>query len=287
MGSMSNALFTYPVLSNFNDDFIDVKLIAGTTGELNKTAKRSIIKTYVEIGDNYINELINCGRAEIIMKVYCSTTKFRKIYTLNRGNDQIELNNRDINKNVEINTFIVAKENIKKYYSDHFNQDYKEMKFNIEKGSILGIGKEENIFFEKDTDDLTKIESIIKVRDIKQENKPMTVDFDEKNIKINLSTTEYQLYCKYSEYCIPIVNSMIIIPALMDVLNQLTQENSNISEYEDTKWYRVLSRKITQATGREFNLDYIRNYGAFEIVQKLFDYPLKEAMAEIDRKYGG
>lgn len=180
MASMSNTLFAYPVLSNFNDDYINVKFIAGTTGELNKTAKKSIIKTYVEIEDSYMNKLIDNGQAEVIMKVYCSTTKFRKIYTLNRGNDQIEIRNRDINKNVEINTFIVSKENIDKYYSDNFNNDYKGFKFNIEKGAILAIGKEENIFFEKDIDDLTKIKSIIKIRDIKKENEPMTVDFDEK-----------------------------------------------------------------------------------------------------------
>lgn len=164
-----------------------------------------------------------------------------------------------------------------KYY---FNEEH----FKLIKGDTF---KEENIFFEKDTDDLTKIQSIIKIRDIKKENEPMTVDFDDKNIKINLSTSEYEKYCRYSEYCIPIVNSMIIVPALMHVLNQLIDENTDISEYKDTKWYRVLSKKIAEATGKEFKLEYIKSHGAFEIVQRLFDYPLKEAMDEIDRKYGG
>ena len=287
MASMSNAFFTYPVLSNYNDDFVNVKFVAGTTGELNKTAKKSTIKTYVEIEDKNINDLIDKKQAEIIVKVYCSTTKFRNVYVINRGNDQIEINNRDINKNVEINTFIISKENIKKYYSDNFNSDYKEAEFEIEKGSILAIGKEENIFFEKDIDDLTKIESIIKVRDIKEENTPMSVDFDGENITNNLSTTEYNRYCTYSEYCISIVNSMIILPALMHVLNYLIDENVDSSEYKDKKWYRVLSKKITEATGQEFKLEYIRNHGAFEIVQRLFDYPLKDAMTEIERKYGG
>ena len=287
MASMINALFTYPVLSNYNDDFINVKFIAGTTGELNKTVKKSIIKTYVEIDDRCINDLIDKEQAEIIVKVYCSTTKFRNVYVINRGNDQIEINNRDINKNVEINTFIISKKEIKKYYSENFNNDYKGAEFEIEKGSILAIGKEENIFFEKDIDDLTKIESIIKVRDIKEENKPMSVDFDGENITVNLSTNEYVRYCTYSEYCIPIVNSMIILPALMNVLNYLIDENVDTAEYKDKKWYRVISKKIAEATGQAFKIEYIRNHGTFEVVQKLFDYPLKDAMAEIERKYGG
>ena len=221
------------------------------------------------------------------MKVYCPTTKFRHIYVLKRGNDQIEIRNRDINRNVEINTFIVAKEKINEYYSENFNNDYRGLTFEIEKGSILAIGKEENIFFEKDRDDLTKIDSVIKVRDIKKENQPMSVDFDDENIKINLSTSEYKRYCVYSQYCIPIVNSMIIVPALMYVLDQLGSENVEMIDYLDKKWYRVLARRITQATGKEFKKEYIRSHGAFEIVQKLFDCPIKEAMIEIERKYGG
>ena len=287
MALMSNAFFTYPVLSNYNDDFVNVNFIAGTTGELCRTAKKSIIKTYVEIGDKNINDLIDNNQAEIIVKVYCSTTKFRRVYVINKENDQIVINNRDINKNVEISTFIVSKEKIKKYYSENFNKDYKGEEFEIEKGSILAIGKEENIFFEKDIDDLTKIESIIKVRDIKEENKPMSVDFDGENIIVNMSTAEYKKYCTYSEYCIPVVNSMIILPALIYVLNYLIDENVDVSEYKEKKWYRVLSKKITEATGQDFKIEYIRNHGSFEVVQKLFDYPLKDAMNEIERKYGG
>lgn len=287
MASITNTLFAYPILSNLRDDFVNVKFIAGTTGELTKTAKKSVIKTFVEIQDKHINELIDHNLAQIVMKVYCSTTKFRQIYVLNRGNDEIEIRNRDINKNVEINTFIIAKENIRQYYSENFNDDYKGLKFDIEKGSILAIGKEENIFFDKDTDDLTRIDSIIKIRDIKKEDQPMSVDFDDENIKINLSTTEYKRYCMYSEYCIPVVNSMIVVPALMYVLDQLISENIEMTDYLDKKWYRVLSKKITQAIGKEFKLDYIKSHGSFEIIQKLFDCPIKEAMGEIERKYGG
>ena len=161
------------------------------------------------------------------------------------------------------------------------------MKFNIEKGSIVAIGKEETVFFEKDIDDLTKMDSVVKIRDSKTENEPMSVIWDDETIKINLSTSDYETYCRYSEYCVPVVNSMIVIPGLMYVLDQIAFDQIDMDDVRDKKWYRVLSKKISEATGKEFNLNYIQANGSFEIIQKLFDSPIHDAMKEIEIKYGG
>ncbi len=135
--------------------------------------------------------------------------------------------------------------------------------------------------------DLTTISSIIKIRDCKKENEPMTVEWNDENIKINLSTSDYKIYCRYSEYCIPIVNSMIIIPSIMFVLDQIASDDNDINDIMDKKWYRVLSKKIGAATGKDFNLNYVKVNGSFEIIQKLFDMPIHDAMKEIEIKYGG
>ena len=49
MARNNNTFFTYPILCNYNDDYNNVKFIAGTTGKLNKTNKKATIETYVEI----------------------------------------------------------------------------------------------------------------------------------------------------------------------------------------------------------------------------------------------
>lgn len=287
MAKNNNTFFTYPLLCNYNDDYNNIKFIAGSTGKMTKTNKKSTIETYVEIEDEEINKLLNSRELKIITKVFCPSTKYRNIFEIQRGIDKIEINNRDINKRVEFTTYIIANKDINNFTSYNFNDDYKGMKFEIEKGSIIAVGKEESIFFEKDIDDLTKVNSIIKIRDLKKDNEPMSVVWDDDNIKINLSTTDYNIYCRYSEYCVPIVNSMIIIPSIMYVLDQLASEEIDINDVIDKKWYRVLSKKISIATGREFDLNYIRSHGSFEIIQKLFDTPIHEAMKEIEIKYGG
>ena len=283
----NNTFFTYPILCNYNDDYNNVKFIAGTTGKMTKTNKKSIVETYVEIEDEAINNLLNSRELKIITKVFCPQTKYRKVYEIQRGVDKIELNNRDINKRVEFTTYVIATKDIENYSSYNFNDDYQDMKFNIEKGSIVAIGKEETVFFEKDIDDLTKMDSVVKIRDSKTENEPMSVIWDDETIKINLSTSDYETYCRYSEYCVPVVNSMIVIPGLMYVLDQIAFDQIDMDDVRDKKWYRVLSKKISEATGKEFNLSYIQANGSFEIIQKLFDSPIHDAMKEIEIKYGG
>lgn len=287
MAKNDNMLFTYPILCNFNDDYTDTTFIAGSTGKITRTNKKSTIETYVEINDKKINYLLNNNLLKIIIKVFCPCTKYRKIFNIKSGLDKIELNNKDINKRVELTTYLIANETLPDYSSNKFNDDYKGKSFYIEKGSIMAIGKEEDFFFEKDIDDLTTISSIIKIRDCKKENEPMTVEWNDENIKINLSTLDYKIYCRYSEYCIPIVNSMIIIPSIMFVLDQIASDDNDINDIMDKKWYRVLSKKIGAATGKDFNLNYVKVNGSFEIIQKLFDMPIHDAMKEIEIKYGG
>ena len=57
--------------------------------------------------------------------------------------------------------------------------------------------------------------------------------------------------------------------------------------------FGVLIYNLNLYTGKigylitNFNLKYIKSNGSFEIIQKLFDIPIDEAMKEIEIKYGG
>ena len=285
--AINNICFTYPILSNFNNDFINVNFIAGSNGILEKTKKYSKIKTYVEINDNNINELLDNGKAKIIVKIYCKSTKYREIKEIKRGNDEIQLLNIDINNNVELNTFILANENIKGYSSSNFNLDFKGKRFDIEKGSILAIGKNENLFIEKDIIDLTKLNSVIKISDIEKNNVPMEVEYNEEYIIIYLSSEDCEIYSKYSKYSTSIINSMIIIPALIYVLDEISKPDIDINEFVNKKWYRVLTKKLSELLGKDFKVEYIRTQGSLKLIQKLFDNLLSDGLKELENLHGG
>ena len=285
MAVISNMQFTYPILCDYKDDYINVKCIAGTTGEMEKSKKYSTIKTFVEITDEKINQFLKDGTAKIITKIYCNTTKYRNIFEIRSGNDQIVLQNKDINKRVELSTFVVLTKNIENYTNSNFNKDYKGKYFNLEKGTILAIGKQENIFIEKDINELTKISSIIVVCKGKENNGPMTVDYSDEKIRITLSEQEFKTYSEYSKHCIPVVNSMIIIPSIMYVLDEIAKDNQDESDYIYKKWYRVISKKASEVLGKEFTIEYIKNCGSLELLQKIFEIPISDALKMIKNKW--
>lgn len=285
---IKNVNFPYPVLSNFNDDYLNVHFIAGSTGVLEKTKKYSVIKTNVEITDSEIEELLDQGKAKIIVKIYCKSTKYREIKEIKRGFDEIKLQNIDVNQNVDLSTFIVANEDLKHYCSPNFNQVFKENAFYIEKGSILAIGKIENLYIEKDINEFTKMNSVIKIVDSEKHNVPMSVQFDDEVIKIFLSTENYKIYSKYSKFCTPVINSMIIIPCLTFVLDKISSPDVDIEDYKEKKWYRVLSKKMTQLLGKEFKIEYLKNKDSLVLIQQLFDDILSEGLTMIEKNwYGG
>lgn len=285
MATISNVNFAYPILCNYNDDFkIDFK--CGSVGGLRKTRISSFIDIFVDLKDQNLIDLISSNRAKIILKVYCASTKYRTILQLNQGMNEITIRNRDINKKVLLQTYIIASNELDDYYSSNFNEDYEGKKFHIEKGSILAVGETEEVNIEKDIDELATVNSIIKIKDSHQDDVPMRVEFDTDYIKIYLSSKSYQTYAKYSKFdYLPIINSMIIIPGIMDVLDKIAMDYD--SEVEDKKWFRVIAKKIAQATGRDFNIDYVKNHGSFEIIQKIFDCPIIDSMKIIDKNYGG
>lgn len=285
MAIMNNMCFTYPVLCNFKDDYINVEFEAGTTGVMEKSKKYCKIKTHVKLSDDQIVNLINSNRAKIIVKIYCKATKYRQLFEIKLGDDELIFFNKDVNNSVDLSTFIVLNENIDNYTSNNFNKDYKGKRFNLEKGTIIAIGKQESIFIEKDINDLTKLNSIIRISKNEKKDLPMQVDYSDDKIKIKLSEDGFNIYSNYSKYCIPIVNSMIIIPAIMYVLDELAKEGQDIEEYITKKWYRVIAKKCSDIIGKQFTIDYIKNFGSFEMLQKIFEKPVYEGLEMIKNKW--
>lgn len=233
MAITNNMHFTYPILTNFNDDYTNTEFVAGTTGIMEKSKKYSKIKTFVNIADTKIKKLIDENKAKIIVKVYCKSTKYRDIFEINLGDDEIVLKNIDVNNRVELSTFVVLNQNLNNYVNDNFNKDYKGRVFNLEKGAILAIGKQESIFIEKDINDLTKLNSIIIICKNDKDDEPLSVDYSDEKIRIKLSKNGFDIYSNYSKFCIPIVNSMIIIPGIMQVLDDITKGEQDIEDYKE------------------------------------------------------
>ncbi len=274
MAMNKNRLFAYPVLTNYNDDYVNVNLVLESTKTLEKTKKCSKLNYIFQVDDFNIIKLLRERKAKAILKIYCPTTKFRRIVDLTLGVNNIILNNIDVNNRVELESFIILTDNIQNFCSVNFNEDYHGDSFSLEKGSIIAVGKQESVFIEKDIYEFTKVTSVIKVSKSQTDDKGMTVDYSDQNIYVYLPEDEFIIYSQYAKHCLEVANSMVILPALTFVFDELSRDDDIFEEYEDNKWFRVIKRKIQDLFDQELSSTFIKSAGSLLIAQKILDYPL-------------
>ncbi len=283
MATIENVKFTYPILCDFNDDYKDVDFFAGIYDKsVSQTRKSTKFEVLISINNKKIIDMINNDDLKVLLKIYCSNTKYRNTFTLKIGINEVIIDNKDINKRVEVTTLIVANKDIFNYNNESFNDDYNGKYFNIKKGNIFAIGKYQSLYIEKDINEFTKINSVITIVKADGDNYE-PVNYEGDKIRITINKDSFSIYEMYAKFSNAIVNSMIIVPALMYVLDSLI--DVDITEYEDKKWYRVLSKKCSEVIKQDFSIDYIKQRGSLELVQKLFDNPLNEGLIELKKLY--
>ena len=138
----------------------------------------------------------------------------------------------------------------------------------------------------KNFEELSNAGSIFMVyKRLTTEPKPMDVNIDSSQIKIGLGTHEYELYlrfCKKVQFQ-PILNSMIVLPALVYVFEELKQENG-IECNEGKAWFVSLN-KAYEKRGINF-IDEIQSEEktSVQLAQEAMEIPLSEALVMLSEE---
>ena len=275
----NNRLFTYPVLTNMNDDYVNCSF--KTLIKATKRVRSLEISIECELDNNELLKLLEDDRIEIICHIECSKTKLRYIEKLELGINNIEIDSRFINENIEVVTFIIAKEEINNYSSSKFNKDYNNASFNIERAQIMAIASQVDIPITKDIYDLSDVPSIITI--IPSNVKYMEVNMDDHKIIIKLPKKDfdnYSIFGKTISMHTPILHSMVIVPSLIYVVDELIKRNNDFEGYLDRRWFKVLKKKI-ESLNHEFNSDTMGRIGPLKLVQEILENPLSVALENL------
>lgn len=282
----NNKIFTYPVLSEMNDDYIDSNFkVSVNAKEKNRIIALEII---TNITNNDLLNLINQGKASIVCHLECAKTKFRITNVLSLGNNNIELDKTILNGNLEILTTVVANSPIKNYHSNCFNKEYGNATFNFEIGSILAIANQITIAIDKDIFDLSKVPSIISIVKNPNDIKKMQIDMTSDKIRVLLSKEDYNVYihiCK-SELFVPIMHSTIIIPTLIYVFEELKREENNYIEYQQYRWYKALSKAFDKQYGKSLEFKNLNTMDTLDLAQEILNTPISLTFCNLS-KLGG
>lgn len=275
-------LFPYPVLSPFSDDYVSSGFIAEV--QVVRDIKEIVFHLNVLMDDGQLQRLIEEEKAEYVFHIECSQTSYRTILSTKDTENIKRIAESELNGKVSVCSFIVAKENLKNYTNENFNQDYGKAAFTIEKGSVLAIGGQTNVEITKEVEELTKIPSIFSIlRRDTDDSIGMQIDINGDKIKLWLSNEEFYNYASATNMPAfqPVLHSILVLPALIYTFETLKNAGvEGIDEYGSYRWFKAIER-ILNKSEIGFNAETLENITSYELAQKILDLPVNRALASL------
>lgn len=283
---VDNLEFTYPVLSDANNDYVDSYFYVEYELEEKGFQNKDLVVTII-LKDEIIENMIEYNEAKIVLHVECPNTSYRKLYSVNKHNRVIKIN---IDKNrmrekVEVNVFIILNKDKYEYYNPKFNEeifgkDY--VVYNLDRGAILATTYTQSIKIESDNEDFEKISSIINVGQSKDNF--MEVNLDNDVLLVTLPKDEYKNYVMLSDMVYQnIVMTSVIYPALVYVLDAMGDE-SRRGAFLDKDWYRVIEQKLLL---KEIYVEDINEkHSSLKLAQMILESPLERALESLVEELG-
>lgn len=283
-----NRCFAYPVLSNHTKDYKKGSL----TATINCITKFNgyIVTVECKIEDNKdIENLVGTGECCYVCHVECPSTNFRKIYKSNKPKIEINLPSENICDKVEFSVDLIAEREIVNFSSETLSAPLSKMKFDFDKGAFIAIGPQYTKKFPRLSEESSgESSSIISI--IKSENDFPSIDvvLDNSNkIEIFLCKNAYETYArlKRDSKSISLLSQIFILPALVEVLNQLKNDDEN--DYCDKKWYQTLDTITSKSP--QINASLAESLDSqktmLEIAQTILQDPLPKATQSIETMF--
>lgn len=284
-------LFPYPVLNNSKNCSSYKSSVFSLNYEKDIDNKFLILNNVcINTDDESLIELINSGDATAKLIVDCSQTIFRATFDINLVPQTIKLQIDDLDGKFCISCFVCANNEINKFYSDDFLDDYDGYEFNIKKHYLLAVddGFNEKIEFEDNKD--KKISSIFEVIDNSDAvDDVITYIPTNKKIEILLPEKSDKIYHGlYEDSRLQnIFFGLLAIPALTYCLQDL-KDQVFYGEYDidnirqNFSWFESVLLGFKKIYGYDLTDDEFKKIDIPVFAQKLLDEGGTKAIETLD-----
>lgn len=280
---IKNKYYPYPVIAAGNDSYEDATFTSDADYAID--AHNVKLTLCAETDNQLLNDMIKNGSVKYAHHIECQQTCFRKLILTDEKIHEEIIHESLLNGIVQVCTFLMADEDLVGYANPNFAKDYRGIKFNLDRGCVMAIGSQINIAINKDKEDLSRTSSIFSIRR----------DHDPSHTELQVSTTGSKIvvlipektcnqYLNLSNQAmfVPVLHSMVIMPALMQVLSELKEaaQQNMLYNYEDLRWYRGL-KKTAEKLEIKFDQEALSQINAFKVAQQFLDTPVVKALANI------
>lgn len=282
---INKRLTSYPVLMNNDDDYVDSYFDAS----LSQSIEFNIISINVEmlLNNEEMQQLVKDKKAAFALHVECPLLSFREIHLSETNTIKCDIDLDLIANSVEVSTYVVAIEDIPKYYNKKFNWEYGTDGIDISKGNIMAIGPTYTIDINRAKDGYKKLSDIIRIKEYSTNEKPETmVSIDGDVIIIYTNKLIKDKYFAYGREYLYNTISMIMVPAMQFVLTSMKGNSDNLKDY---RWYNVIEQLLNQNGIEVSDLrddDSEGKNSIYELSQKIFKAPLEKGILELSKERG-
>jgi hypothetical protein len=212
--------------------------------EVNALDNGYSIKAEISTNDKNINYLLEQGNLVKGLYIKSGAVWYRKFLKINSEQPLI-INSKDIYGAVEIIPCIIANKKIEKFYSEDFNDEYKDINIFINKGELVAIGDEYIYDAILESDILKNTSSIFTIS--MNENKKIEYISEGHQIDIYLPKNIMELYNMARESSMhltkSILNNLIVFPILLEIVHIMSDESKK-EAYMEYKWYKTIDKTI-------------------------------------------
>lgn len=274
---LRNKFYAYPVLTDGGNYYENSSFATDVTQSMDGYAIRLSISSV--LNDSVLTDMIHENLIQYAHHIECPQTCYRKLYLTSEDHLVVALKDDEVNGDVQVCSFIVAARDIEKYTNPNFSSDYKGFKFDIDKGCVLAIGNSYSIRVNKKRDDLANTSSIFSIApNMDPLADSMEIDLKKDKIVISLPFKTHGQFVSIQSYQAvqPAMHSMLIIPALIYVLEEL--KNADLFLFENYRWFRSI-RKACSAMNIDLSEENIKNLDIVKTAQKLLNSPIMNGIS--------
>ncbi|WJP97268.1 hypothetical protein [Macrococcus bovicus] len=276
-----NSLYPYPVLSSFDNDYIDdsdfcteVKLIESTPYKPAKVKIKFVLK------DKFLEELVAAKQAAFFIHVESPRAVYRELIKVTSSEDTqiIIIDPKKMRHNVEITPLLLTTNSLKNFINPNINKELFGSNYVfpiLSSGYPLAVDKTKIIEI-VDKDDFSSVSSIIKVGKTKE--KLMNIELEDDYLFVRLPEKQYKKYVTFKDMPEALLSS-IIFPSLVYVFESISKHGRE--PYENYKWFNVLEKKFSNMG---FSIDQIisQEISSIVLAQKVLVDPLQRMFNEIE-----
>ncbi len=278
-------LFNYPVLSEGRNDYKTCEFIVEIKPSFD-TANNLVLESNYLIDCAEIKSLINKGDAEYLLHIDCPATIYREIFHSSLENFSCKISRDRVKREINCVGLIVLRRDVKNFHCNDWNEDFDGMNFNLSKGSLLAYKNLPTIKINEDANIFKNVASIFSIYRRAVDGEPCEIDLSQDKIKIGLNARDYVSYRKYCSKpeLQPILNAMIIFPALVYIFEELKADD-DFELYGAKTWFLSLT-----AAYRRKKINFVEHVRkdentSFKLAQEVMALPISKALENIAHIY--